>query len=193
MIRWPDRKTWVVLACVAVVAAGCARAPRDTTGFTISETVTVDAGFDEAWLATRDALRDMGFDIYTRDKRGLFIAFSEPGRQWLVPHRTQHTVVLEPVDPARTSVEVDTINQVYGVTPLTYPDWHDRPADDNAEALQFLERLHARLGLGAPPEPAEAPPSVDPAEPTDAEPVGSPDVDATDAEPVNTTDAEPVE
>ena len=34
--------------------------------------------------------------------------------------------------------------QVYGVTLLTYPDWHDRKAANNNEAVAILESLKAK-------------------------------------------------
>ena len=147
----PTRTVTILLALVIVAASGCARAARDTTGFTHRESVTVNAEFMETWEATRTLLREMDFDIYTRDKRGIFVAFTGETRYWFVPNRTQHTVTLEEVSPASTRVTVDTVNQVYGVTPLTYPDWHDRPARDPEEGTLLLQALQERLE-GAPPE-----------------------------------------
>lgn len=152
--------TTIILALLAAgVLAGCARAARDTAGFAMTDSATMEAGFMETWEAMRTELREMGFDLYTRDKRGLFVAYTDERRDFfVVPRRTQHTFVLEE-EPAGTRVTAETIGQVYGVTLLTYPGWHDRPATDNEAVLEAMERVQARLG-GEPIEPAEteAPP-----------------------------------
>ncbi|MCC6699363.1 MAG: hypothetical protein IT365_27305 [Candidatus Hydrogenedentes bacterium] len=133
------------LALPAVVS-GCARAKLDTAGFAMQDTVTVNKPLDEAWQDTKAVLREMELDIYTRDKRGEFVAYTPMKRHFYVatPHRTQLTIVLESVSASSTSVTVETVQQVYGVTPLTYPDWHDRKTSDNKEALAILDALRAR-------------------------------------------------
>ena len=148
--------TTIVLALLAAaVLTGCARAARDTTGFAMTDSATVDAEFMETWEAMRTELRQMEFELYTRDKRGLFVAYTDERRDFfVVPRRTQHTFVLEE-EPAGTRVTAETIEQVYGVTLLTYPGWHDRPAADNEAVREAMERVRARLG-GEPMEPAEA-------------------------------------
>ena len=145
----------ILLALVIVAGAGCARAARDTTGFTHRESITVNADFMETWETTRSLLRELNFDIYTRDKRGIFVAFTDESRYWLVPNRTQHTIILEELSPASTRVTVETVNQVYGVTLLTYPDWHDRPARDPEEAVSLLQALQERFDGPAPEPEAE--------------------------------------
>ena len=174
--------TTIVLALLAAtVLTGCARAARDTTDFAMTDSATVDAEFMETWEAMRTELRQMGFDLYTRDKRGLFVAYTDERRDFFViPRRTQHTFVLEE-EPAGTRVTAETIEQVYGVTLLTYPGWHDRPATDNEAALEAMERVRARLG-GEPidaPETEDPPPSVfetptDPPDEVEAEPFEGP-------------------
>ena len=126
---------------------GCARAARDTTGFAMVDSTTVDKPFVETWQATKAVLREMELNLYTRDKRGTFVAFSDMKRQLHVftPHRTKLTITLEEVSSDATKVTVETLDQVYGVTLLTYPDWHDRKTQDNQIAASILENLRAKL------------------------------------------------
>lgn len=129
-----------------VSGLGCARAARDTTGFAMQDSAIVDAPFEEAWQATKAVLREMELDLHTRDKRGRFVAYTDMTRRGLlVPNRVQYTIVLEPASPETTKVMIETMKQVYGVTLLTYPDWHDRKTEDNSTALEIFERLEARV------------------------------------------------
>lgn len=138
----------VVLFTLILGLAGCARAARDTAGFAIEDTITVSHNMDDTWQATKEVLRDQKMDIYTRDKRGEFVAFTEMHRylKLLTPHRTQISIHVESVNANSTKVTVETLNQVYGVTLLTYPDWHDRKTTDNKEATAILEALRSKLG-----------------------------------------------
>ena len=138
------------MAC-GLVAAGCASmrgdegpVPRATV-----ESLTVGAGFEEVWEETRRALLEQKYEVYTRDTRGLFVAYTKVKRRLLLfPHRLQVTVTLESVSRDSTRVSVETIHQKYRVTLLTYPDWRDdsRPAlGDEGRAL--LEMIESSLGL----------------------------------------------
>lgn len=145
MTRW----FLLMAACALPVAfsAGCARAAMDTTGFAQVESAEFDAEFMEAWQATKAELRGMDLEIYTRDKRGVFVAFTPQGRAlWLQPQRSKYTITLEEVRPGRTAIDVETIGQVYGVTLLTYPDWHERPARETDTARAILDGVAQRLG-----------------------------------------------
>jgi len=141
--RW-----WNVLGLVLVAAAvsgGCARAARDTHGFATVTTATVQAPMTETWQATKTVLRERQCDIYTRDKRGLFVAYTSPKRRiWVTPKRIQYTISLEPHGEKATRVTVETMRQVYGVAPLTYPGWHDRKTTDDTEARAVLEAIQAK-------------------------------------------------
>ena len=109
------------------------------------DSAVVEAPFEEAWQTTKAVLREMELDVHTRDKRGRFVAYTGMTRRRLfVPNRVRYTVVLEPASPENTKVMIETMKQVYGVTLLTYPDWHDRKTHDNSTALEILERLEAR-------------------------------------------------
>ena len=130
---------------VLLATCGCVRAAHDTTAFAISDSAVADAAFEETWQAVKHVLRDMDLDIYTRDKRGVFVAFTKMRRKLLVPHRTRLTVSIEETGQSSTAVSVETVRQVYGVTLLTYPGWHDRRTSDHAHALAILEALEAKL------------------------------------------------
>jgi len=69
------------LVVILAAGAGCARAARDTTGFARENSTIVDAPFKEAWQAVKGVLREQKLDIYTRDKRGTFVAYSKMHRR----------------------------------------------------------------------------------------------------------------
>lgn len=149
------RKHLIPLVAVALAVTGCASAARDTSGFALVDEATVNAPFEDAWQIAKTVLREGEYDIYTRDTRGLFVAFSSPHRGWtLVPKRTKLTVTLEEVSISATRVTVETVDQTYGVTLLTYPDWHDRKADGNEEAAEILSGIQAKVSGEAPVETA---------------------------------------
>jgi hypothetical protein len=173
---------WMLVAamCVLPVAGlgGCARAAMDTTGYAQMESARIDAPFMETWQAAKAELRDMDLEIYTRDKRGVFVAFTPQGRAfWMQPRRSKFTITLEEAGPNSTTVDIETVSQVYGVTLLTYPDWHERPARETDTARGILERIAARLGgeVAAPAVAEEAPAEVmEPLAPAEieAQPIG---------------------
>ena len=136
------------LLLVAVALPGCAHAKRDTGGFAMEDTITVTKNVDDTWQATKAVLREMDLEIYTRDKRGEFVAYTDMKRylKLFTPRRTQLSIKLEPVSANSTKVTIETLQQVYGVTLLTYPDWHVRKTTDNQEALAILEALRAKVG-----------------------------------------------
>ena len=135
------------LLLVLVAGSGCARAARDTTGFAVSDSVTIGAAFTDTWQAAKAVMREMDLEIYTRDKRGVFVAFTPAKRRGLFgrSRRTRVTVTLERVASETTSVKVEVMDQIYGVTLLTYPDWHDRKTTDKRVANEFVEALQAKL------------------------------------------------
>ena len=147
----------LLCACSSTMLTGCARAARDTTGFTLEHTTKVNAPFEETWQTVKTVLRENEFDIYTRDKRGSFIAYTDPQRKSLrffLPKRTQYTIEVAAVSADETAIYIETVNQVYGVTLLTYPGWHDRETEDDSQALVILQAVEARLA--SPEAPAES-------------------------------------
>jgi len=143
------RLTLCTAALVLVAATsvmGCARAARDTTGFAMSDQATVNAPFEDVWQSLKTLLREREMDIYTRDKRGVFVAYGDVQKNlFIFPERVQYTFTLEPVSANSTQITVETLKQVYGSTPLTYPGWHDRQTSDNSETLAILEDIQARF------------------------------------------------
>ena len=107
------------------------------------------APFEEAWQSAKAVLRERGYDIYTRDKRGVFVAYSRMRRsRLLIPKRIKFTIALAPVSDSATEVTVESIRQVFGVTLLTYPGWHDRQATDPSETQAIIEAIRAKVGGG---------------------------------------------
>lgn len=156
-----------VAALCVLALGGCARAARDTTGFSIARSISVQAPFEETWQATKSVLREQDYDLYTRDKRGAFVAYTQMKRSLMIftPHRTKYTIELEAVSGNETAVHIETVKQVYGVTLLTYPDWHDRKAEDDSEAQAILAAIQAKLGAGeALAAPEGATPALTPEE-----------------------------
>ena len=97
------------------------------------------------WARRVASLRERGLDVYTRDKRGVFVAYTPMKRQrFLTPKRVRYNVMLEPVSPDVTRVVVETVRQVYGVTLLTYPEWHDRKMTDATQGDALLEAIRAK-------------------------------------------------
>lgn len=146
---------WLVAAMALLAAAGCARTARDTTGFSITEVKTVNAPFEETWQAVKSVLREKDFDIYTRDKRGIFVAFSKMRRNLvLTPHRTKYTLCIETVSDNATQLTAEAVKQVYGVTLLTYPGWHDRKLTDNTELQDIVQAVEAKVSAETAKPPA---------------------------------------
>nr|ACS15394.1 hypothetical protein SH0658 [uncultured bacterium FLS12] len=142
-----SKANWLAVNALllVIVLGGCARASRDTTGFALYNNADVEAPFVETWQGTKKALRDLDYDIFTRDKRGLFVAFTQMKRHWLVPRRTQYTITLAEIDTDTTAIEIETVNQVFGVTLLTYPGWHDRQAKSDGEAVAILDAIRGNV------------------------------------------------
>lgn len=135
-----------VLVAFVLSVCGCAHAPRDTTGFALNSEVVVQASFNDTWQAVKDILREKELDIYTRDKRGRFVAYTPQKRHYLQPKRYQYTFDLEAISDKETRVALDTRKQSYGVTLLTYPGWHDRKTTEAPDAQPLLDAIQARLG-----------------------------------------------
>lgn len=150
--------TFGALVVLLAAAGGCARAARDTTGFAIENRLTVEAPFEEAWQAVKRVLREQELDIYTRDKRGTFVAFSDMNRKYLIltPTRTKYTIQLAALSEEETTIHVEAVRQVYGVTLLTYPDWHDRKLADDTAVLALLNAIEQQLGAEGAASPTEA-------------------------------------
>ena len=141
----------LLILALAPCVNGCARAARNTEGFAMVDTAVVDAPFTETWQAVKGVLRENKYDVYTRDKRGLFVAYSGTTGRRFVHHRTQYTITLESVSTNSTRMTIETLKQVYGVTLMTYPGWHDRKTSDNSQALALLEASKAKVATQTTP------------------------------------------
>lgn len=139
-----------LLVCCAALSTGCARAARDTTGFAMEDSAIIEAPFEDAWQMTKAVLRENALEIYTRDKRGTFVAYTPMKRGVLNPKptRTEFTFVLEDLNNNTTQLYATTLDQVYGVTLLTYPGWHDRRTTDNSDTLAIIEAVQAKASGG---------------------------------------------
>ncbi|NLN92833.1 MAG: hypothetical protein GX130_05930 [Candidatus Hydrogenedens sp.] len=154
MMRSTVINSFLVLV-VALTGLGCARAARDTSGFALREETTVNSSYEDTWQTVKYVLREQGYELYTMDKRGYFVAYSPLKRVlWMQPKRTKFTVELARLSDNETAVAVESIRQIYGVTLLTHPNWHDRKQSDPAPGSALLEGVCARLAEGG--EPAEA-------------------------------------
>ncbi len=140
-----------IVACLAlglICVSGCARTARSTAGFAVENSVTVSAPFEETWQIVKSVLREQGYDLYTRDTRGHFVAYTEQKRDLglLTPRRMKYTVDLAKASEGETLVRVDAVRQVYGVTLLTYPGWHDRKMKDASGVEAILQAVQAKVG-----------------------------------------------
>jgi len=141
--------------CVLLGCACCLSACKSTPDAVVlpaaqTDTAVLDGTFADVWQATRVGLLAQGYEIYTRDKRGLFVAHSKQRRRIFVfPNRTKLTVTLESLSSSTTQVSVETLEQGYRVTLLTYPDWRDKPKlAEGDEALALLESIRGALAAG---------------------------------------------
>jgi hypothetical protein len=145
-------RTWLflsVLTLCVVTLGGCARAARDTQGFAVTDTITVNASFDDAWQMAKAVLREKEYELYTRDKRGVFVAYTGKHHHFLGLRRSKFTVSLEAVSDSSTQITVEAIRQAYGSTLLTYPGWHDRKMKDHEESLAILKAIEAKAPGGS--------------------------------------------
>ncbi len=191
------KKLMIAMVCAVLVTClgnlGCARAARDTTGFALREESVLNAPFQDTWHAVKRVVLDQGYDLYTRDKRGSFVAYTPMKRMlWVQPRRTKFTIDLVEKSPQETAISIESIRQVYGVTLLTHPNWHDRKQADPAPAQALLEGIRAKLSEGLEtegftepaPENVETPLAEAPAAEVPAVEVPPAEAPAVDAPPV---------
>lgn len=155
------KRHFVILACVVLVTSlgslGCARAARDTTGFALRDETTLNAPFEDVWHAVKRVAREQGYEIYTRDKRGTFVIYTPMKRiLWTQPRRTKFTIELAQKSSEETAISIESVRQIYGVTLLTHPNWHDRKQTDPAPSQALLEGIQAKLTEGTENESLES-------------------------------------
>ncbi|HOH42267.1 MAG TPA: hypothetical protein PLZ53_04060 [Candidatus Hydrogenedentes bacterium] len=141
-----------LILAVVLTGLGCARAARDTSGFALREETTVASGYENTWQTVKHVLREQGYEVYTMDKRGYFVAYTPLKRiLWMQPKRTKFTVELARLSDNETVIAVESIRQIYGVTLLTHPNWHDRKQNDPAPGAALLEGIRTKLAEGGAP------------------------------------------
>ena len=133
-----------------VASVGCATNPKpvETPAVAFVDSMTVPLAFDDAWQLTRDVLLAQdGVEIYTRDKRGMFVVYTDMHRKKLImPHRSMLTITLESDTKESTQIAVETVAQRYGVTLLTYPGWRDKDTVSEEEVGRtILESIKTRV------------------------------------------------
>ena len=139
----------VLCSAIIIGLSGCATGTPDqpVPDQVFVDSMTVPLDFEAAWQLTRDTLLDEDVEIYSRDKRGLFIAYTKTKRKSLiVPWRTKITVSLQEETPETTKIAVETVAQRYTVTFLTYPSWRDKDfSDEEALGTALLESIKSRI------------------------------------------------
>lgn len=142
---------FVTVAVLATGLNGCLHASQDTAGYAVEKTANLNVSFDQSWQIVKSVLREQKLELYTRDLRGHFVAYSKTKRDLglFTPRRVQYTVDIAKVSDQETMVRVDCVRQVYGVTLLTYPGWHDRKTQDTREIEAIMQAIQAKAGASA--------------------------------------------
>lgn len=140
-------RTVASLLLVVTFASGCATKSDRAEHELYVDSMTVPLDFESTWELTRDILLEHDVEIYTRDKRGLFIVYTSMHRsKLLVPRRTKLTITLEEDGSESTTIAVETISQHYGVSLLTYPGWRDQDSSNpGPESVAILESIKSRI------------------------------------------------
>lgn len=126
---------------------GCATDSPQVQPLSATDSRIVQAPFDAAWQATKAALREQDYILFTRDKRGFFEAYTEERRKLIFPRRSRLSVTLVSVSSTTTRVTVETVEQKYQVSLLTYPGWHEGKDADSALGLALLDAVEAQIAV----------------------------------------------
>ena len=115
------------------------------------ESAVLEASYETAWRLVKDSLLEEGYEIRTRDKRGMYVAFSETKRRFIIPHRYQLTVILDSLSGSATRVTIETVRQSYRVTPLTHPGWQDSASPKEEDLIgPLMERIRSKADSPGP-------------------------------------------
>jgi hypothetical protein len=106
----------------------------------------VGGEFRQVRDVVRDVLRESPVEIYTRDKRGVFVAYANVRRAFLTPRRLRLVVTLERVSESSTRVSVQTFPEAYTVQLLTYPAWRPAAFGDDSRAREIVSSIEKRVG-----------------------------------------------
>lgn len=136
----------LLLSALILGASGCASSAPKQQDEIFVDTMTVPMDFESTWQLTRDTLLDKDIEIYTRDKRGLFVAYGNTRRSLLIPWRTKFTITIQEESAESTKIAIEAVEQRYTVTLLTYPDWRDRDfRDKKGHGAALLESIKSRI------------------------------------------------
>ena len=135
-LRSNMRRASAILAPIlcALTVAGCASSKgTDAPQQSRVESAVLEASYETTWRLVKDSLLEEGYEIRTRDKRGMYVAFSGTKRRFIIPHRYRLTVILDSLSGSATRVTIETVRQSYRLTPLTHPGWQDsaRPKEED--------------------------------------------------------------
>lgn len=144
----------ISIACtllLAALGAGCASTPPAQPAEVPLESTVLQAEYEDVWQATRRALQASELDIYTRDKRGMFVAFDEKKRLFSIPRRARITVIVERVTTSSTRVSIEAVRERYRMPILRHPGWKEEAGGDLTELKRELLASIEAQAL-APPE-----------------------------------------
>lgn len=125
------------LMALAMLSA-CASSPPPQPPEVETVSAVVPQAFEAVWQATRTTLKEQDLEIYTRDKRGLFVAHTKKKGTFSIPNRERITVALERVTAASTRVTVEAVRERYRMPLLRHPGWKEEPKVDLAERRQAV-------------------------------------------------------
>lgn len=149
MIRRSLKSVGILVATIMLTAmvSGCTTGKPQQPDEVYVESMTVPLDFASAWQLTRDVLLEEEVEIYTRDKRGLFVVFTETERRNLItPWRTKLTITLREATPDTTEIAIESVAQRYSVSALTYPGWRDRSyTEKESPGTALLETIKSRI------------------------------------------------
>ncbi len=124
---------------------GCSSNSQPVQSLSATDSRIVRAPFEAVWQATKAALREQDYILFTRDKRGYFEAYTEERRKRIFPRRSRLNVTLVAVSSTTTRVTVETQEQRYQVSLLTYPGWREGKDADSARGLALLDAVEAHI------------------------------------------------
>ncbi len=134
------------------LCAGCAKSPPKALPDVPVDSIVLAVEFDDVWQATKTALKEQGYEIYTRDKRGMFVAYTKKKRTFSIPNRARITVLLERVTTSSTRVSVEAVQERYRMPILRYSGWNEQPKVDLTERRQAV--LQGIEAVANSPQPA---------------------------------------
>lgn len=116
---------------------GCASTPEPVTEAQV-DSIVVAADFDEVWQSTKDVLLEQNFDIYTRDKRGMFVAFYQRPTRFTSLNRSRVTIIIERESSSTTRVSVEAVPERYRMPLLRHPGWKEQQNKDLPKMRELL-------------------------------------------------------